>query len=97
MSDVINAAVSALSEKVSGEDIGFTARFDIEGEGAVRIAEDGSVSADDADADLVMGADAETFQGIMSGDTNPTSAYMSGKLTIEGDMGQAMKLGAILS
>ena len=34
----------------------------------------------------------EDFEKIASGDMNPTSAYMSGKLKIKGDMGAAMKL-----
>ena len=29
---------------------------------------------------------------IAGGEQNPTSAYMSGKLKVSGDMGQAMKL-----
>jgi putative sterol carrier protein len=33
----------------------------------------------------------------MAGDLNPTSAFMSGKLKLDGDMGTAMKLGSALS
>jgi len=40
---------------------------------------------------------AETFQGMLTGDVNPTSAFMTGGLKVDGDMGAAMKLGAILS
>ena len=42
-------------------------------------------------------ASADTFQSILSGDLNPTSAFMSGKLAVDGDIGMAMKLGAVLS
>lgn len=96
MSDVVTAAVAALAEKTAGADIDFSVRFNIEDEGSVRIDPEG-VRADDSDADVTMTADAETFQGIMSGDVNPTSAFMSGKLSVDGDMGLAMKLGSILS
>jgi len=96
MSDVISAAVSALSQRVEGKDIDFTAKFVIEDEGAVLIAPDG-VSADDGEADVTLTADAETFSGILDGDINPTSAFMSGKLAVDGDMALAMKLGSILS
>ena len=44
------------------------------------------------DADVTITSNAETFEQIASGDLNPTSAYMSGKLKIKGDMGAAMKL-----
>ena len=68
----------------------------IEGEGAVMVDESG-VRAGDDEAACTLSADAETFEAILDGDLNPTAAFMSGKLTVDGDMGQAMKLGAVLS
>ena len=44
-----------------------------------------------------MTADVDTFKGILSGDTNPTSAFMTGKLKVDGDMGMAMKLASVLA
>jgi putative sterol carrier protein len=32
------------------------------------------------------------FERVVRGEQNPTTAYMSGKLKIKGDMGAAMKL-----
>ena len=34
----------------------------------------------------------ENFEKIVAGEQNPTTAYMTGKLKIKGDMGAAMKL-----
>ena len=69
--------------------------FDIEGAGTwtVRV-EDGKVSVSEGgeDADAVISASEETFEKIASGEQNPTSAYMTGKLKVKGDMGAAMKL-----
>ena len=69
--------------------------FDIEGAGkwTVRV-EDGKVSVSEGgeDADAVITTSDETFEKIISGDQNPTSAYMTGKLKVKGDMGAAMKL-----
>jgi putative sterol carrier protein len=95
MSEVINAAVAALSEKLTG---GFSgvAKFVVEGEGALMIDGDG-VRAGDEDADVTLTANIETFQGILAGEVNPTSAFMQGKLAVDGDMGLAMQLGAALS
>ena len=42
-------------------------------------------------------ASRDTFEGILNGDTNPTMAYMSGKLKIDGSLPAAMKLGGALS
>jgi putative sterol carrier protein len=69
--------------------------FDIEGEGQWKVdVSDGTVSVTEGggEADVTLSSSAETFDQIASGDLNPTSAYMSGKLKIKGDMGAAMKL-----
>lgn len=95
MSDIVNEAVVVLNEKMAGNDFDGTAKFDIEGEGCVMIDEAGA-RAGDEEADVTLSADAETFQSILEGDTNPTSAFMTGKLKIDGDMGMAMKLAAVL-
>jgi putative sterol carrier protein len=96
MSDIINAAVTALNEKLAGAGFDGSAKFEIEGEGTVRIDETGA-SASEADADVTLTAYAETFQAILEGEQNATAAFMTGKLSVDGDMGMAMKLGAVLS
>ena len=96
MSDIVNQAVAALNEKVAGADFDGTAKFDIEGEGAVIIDNTGARASDEP-ADVTLSADAETFQEIMSGQTNPTAAFMTGKLKVDGDMGMAMKLATVLA
>ena len=94
MSDLINAAVAALTAKLS-DGFDASAKFVIEGEGAIMIDADGVRAADD-DADVTLTADAETFQAILEGDLNPTAAFMGGKLSVDGDMGAAMRLGGVL-
>jgi len=93
---IIEGAVAAIAEKLQGGFDG-SAKFVIEGEGAVIVDGDGVRAADDSDeADVTMTADSDTFQEILAGELNPTSAFMSGKLTLDGDMGTAMKLGSAL-
>ena len=94
MSDVIEAAVAALNEKMDGGFDG-VAKFVIEDEGAIMVDGDGARAADD-EAAVTLTASAETFQSILSGDLNPTSAFMQGELSVDGDMGLAMQLGAVL-
>lgn len=95
MSDVISGAVAALSEKL-GSGFDGIVRFDIVGEGSIIVDQAGVRAGDDL-ADVVLSADADTFRDILAGNLDPTSAFMSGRLSIEGDMGQAMKLGAALA
>jgi putative sterol carrier protein len=74
--------------------------FDIEGEGQwlVTVA-DGSLNVAEGagDADATITTSGETFDKIVSGEQNPTTAYMTGKLKIKGDMGAAMKLQKLFS
>ena len=59
---------------------------------APRLVAVGLGKRDDVDADAVIQASEETFLKIVAGEQNPTSAYMTGKLKVKGDMGAAMKL-----
>ncbi len=94
MSDIIDAAVTALTEKLSSGFDG-VAKFVIPGEGAIMMDSAG-VRAGDEEADVTLTADAETFRAILGGDLNPTMAFMTGKLSVDGNMGLAMKLGSVL-
>ncbi len=69
--------------------------FDIEGAGQWRVAvNDGKVDVAEGgeSADVTIAANEENFMKIVRGEQNPTTAYMTGKLKIKGDMGAAMKL-----
>ena len=56
--------------------------------------DDGSIDVTEGtgEADCTIVASEEDFMKIVSGEQNPTAAYMTGKLKIKGDMGAAMKL-----
>jgi putative sterol carrier protein len=69
--------------------------FDIEGAGKWKVdVDDGKVTVSEnaEDADVIISTSEETFSKIADGEQNPTSAYMTGKLKVKGDMGAAMKL-----
>lgn len=93
MSDVVNAAVEKLSVKLN--DFSSTAKFVITDEGSIMIDADG-VRAGDDEAEVTLTASRETFEGILDGSVNPATAFMMGKLKIDGSMGQAMKLASVL-
>ena len=95
MSVDLDAAVSALNEKLGGADFDGSAKFDIAGVGAIVLDGNGARASDDP-ADVTLSADVETFQDILSGEINPTSAFMTGKLSVDGDMSMAMKLASVL-
>ncbi|MFD1343465.1 SCP2 sterol-binding domain-containing protein [Litorisediminicola beolgyonensis] len=97
MSEYTQEAIKALNEKLGGEGIeGGTAKFDLEGEGSFILDQNGAREGD-GDADVTLSAEPDVFRQMFEGDLNPTSAFMSGKLSIDGDMGLAMKLAALLA
>ncbi len=95
MSEMIEAAVQALNAKLSGGFDG-VAKFVIPGEGAIMLDADG-VRAGDEEAEVTLTADADVFRAILEGDLNATSAFMQGKLKVDGSMGMAMKIGSVLA
>jgi putative sterol carrier protein len=94
MREMIDHAVKALNAKLSGGFDG-VAKFVIEGEGAIMLDATG-VRAGDDEADVTLTAEADVFRAILEGQMNPTSAFMSGKLAVDGNMGLALKLGSVL-
>ncbi len=95
MSDVIKAAIAALKGKLSGGFDG-VAKFVIPGEGAIMLDSSG-VRAGDEEAEVTLTADADTFRAIIAGELNPTTAFMTGRLSVDGNMGLAMQLGSALA
>ena len=88
-----NLASRADSSKTAGMTNSYV--FDIDGAGTWKVdVDDGAVSVTEGggDADVTINASQETFEQIIAGEQNPTSAYMTGKLKIKGDMGAALKL-----
>ncbi len=72
--------------------------FDIDGAGVWTVAvADGAITVTEGagDADCTFSTSEENFAKIVSGEQNATTAYMTGKLKIKGDMGAAMKLQKI--
>jgi putative sterol carrier protein len=74
--------------------------FDIEGEGQWHVVvQDGKLGVTEGggDADATITTSSEVFDKIIAGEQNATTAYMTGKLKIKGDMGAAMKLQKLFS
>jgi putative sterol carrier protein len=81
------------AERIAGMNNSYV--FDIEGAGTWRVAiADGAITVTEGpgDADVTFTSSEENFEKIVAGEQNPTTAYMTGKLKIKGDMGAAMKL-----
>jgi putative sterol carrier protein len=85
------------ADAAAGLDLVF--QFNIEdGENYYVIVKDGTCDVqkgDDANANVTLIMNTETFVGIMSGETDGMQAFMGGKLRTEGDMMLALKLSEL--
>lgn len=56
-----------------------------------------TVSNENQEADCTIAMELSDFNDMLSGDLDPTAAFMGGKMQIEGDMSIAMKLTSFFS
>ncbi|MFN8188018.1 MAG: SCP2 sterol-binding domain-containing protein [Gaiellales bacterium] len=81
------------TSRLEGQTLSY--RFDIAGAGSwvVSVA-DGVLSVAEGDhaAETVLRMREETFLRLLRGEQSPAAAFMMGRIKIEGDMGQALKL-----
>jgi len=87
-----------LAERVAkGTNLDATVKFDFGDDGVVFVdGSAGTVSNEDKEADCTITISMANFVALSSGDLDPTTAFMMGKLKVKGNMGIAMKLQSIL-
>jgi putative sterol carrier protein len=100
-SPVIQQIVTQMSQAIGADSgLGGTLKFDFGTDGSVLI--DGKATpntvtdGEGKSADCTISVSMETFEKMVKGELDGTSAFMQGKLRVAGDMGLAMKLGPIL-
>lgn len=88
-----------VTELFSGAAFSDTLTFDFGGDGKISI--DGAksppaVSNDEIGAACTIKVSLDDFENILSGTLDPQMAFMTGKLSVEGNMGIAMNLASVL-
>ncbi|MEL6219931.1 MAG: SCP2 sterol-binding domain-containing protein [Pseudomonadota bacterium] len=95
MSEAFDKAVESVREKVEGSSIQGSFKFEVADEGVILIR-DGAVSTEDGDADVTIKADLDTFRDMFDGSLSPATAFMTGRVEVDGDVSQAMQLSALV-
>ena len=73
-------------------------KLDFGSEGVIMLDGGASqVSETDGDADTTVKISWDDWQAMAGGQLDGMTAFMTGKLTVEGDMGNAMQLQGVLS
>jgi putative sterol carrier protein len=97
---LVSATEKIAVKAASASSLDATVKFVLGTEGVVYLdgkASPMAVSNEDKDADCTVNIELSDFLDMMNGDLNPMSAFMGGKMKIDGDMGVAMKLQSVLS
>ena len=97
MSKTLEEFVEVLDAKAKGSIQG-TATIVVDEDTFILLTEDGAhISDGTTEVDVTLSASREVFEDIMAGDQNPTMAFMSGKLKVDGSSTRALKVSEILT
>ncbi len=79
--------------------LGYTVKFALDEAGVIRWDGTGPtplIETADGPADTTIRISEDSLEKLLSGALDPTLAYMTGKLKVEGSLGVAMKLTTLL-
>lgn len=96
----LEECTQAIRTKV-GADSGLdaTLKFDCGADGVIVIdgkSTPNTVTNDNTDVDCTVGITLENLNALISGDLEPATGFMAGKLKVSGDMGVAMRLQRVI-
>ena len=80
--------------------VGFNLKFDLAGDGVIHVAAKEApvvVTNTDSDAETTLRLSADNLQQLLDKKLNPTTAFMFGKIKIDGDMSNVMSLTSMFT
>lgn len=91
----VEAIVEKIRSRVESSGFDKSVKFDTGGDGVV-VIDGASISTTDAPADCTIKLSLDDLESLVAGDLSPTTAFMTGKIKVEGDMSVAMALSQII-
>ncbi len=96
----LEACTEAIRSKVGSDSgLGATLKFDCGADGVIYIdgkSTPNAVSNNNGDAQCTVGISLEDLNAMLSGELEPTTGFMMGKLKVTGDMSVAMRLQRVI-
>ena len=91
----IQDIAAKLKSRVESSGFDRSVKFDTGVDGVI-VIDGGTISTVDAPADCTIKLSLSSFEDLIAGDLSPTTAFMTGKIKVEGDMSVAMALQSLL-
>jgi putative sterol carrier protein len=91
----VQSIADKMKDKVASAGFDRSVKFDTGADGVI-VIDGATISTTDAPADCTIKLSLDDLDSLVSGDLNPTMAFMTGKIKIEGDMSVAMALSQVL-
>ncbi len=91
----VQAIVDQIKPKVESAGFERSVKFDTGADGVI-VIDGATISTADQETDCTIKLSLSDLEDMISGELNPTTAFMTGKIKIEGDMSVAMALSQLI-
>lgn len=91
----VQQIVDQIKPKVESAGFERSVKFDTGSDGVI-VIDGATISTDDQDTDCTIKLSLSDLEDLISGDLSPTTAFMTGKIKVEGDMSVAMALSQLI-
>lgn len=91
----IEDIAARLKPRVEAGGFDRSVKFDTGGDGVI-VIDGATISTTDGPADCTIKLSLSDFENLLAGELDPMSAFMTGKIKVEGDMSVAMALQQLL-
>lgn len=91
----IQAIADQIKARVESSGFDRSVKFDTNGDGVI-VIDGATISTTDGPADCTIKLSLDNLESLIAGELNPTMAFMTGKIKVEGDMSVAMALSQLI-
>ena len=95
MSDIEDDIPQEMRDRVAASDFDNVMKFDC-GDDGVLVINRKEVTREDMEADCTIKISRKNLEKLLKGDLNPMTAFLTGKIKVDGDVSVAMQLQTLL-
>ena len=95
MSETDDDIPQEMRDRVAASDFDHVMKFDC-GDDGVLVINRKEVTREDMEADCTIRISRKNLEKLMKGDLNPMTAFLTGKIKVDGDVSVAMQLQSLM-